>query len=111
MTRPAGPAFARSDLFGGTGTVHIWDLLAGRPAPPFSAALWCELEPGGIVGAHQQQRDPEIVICLAGTGRALVNDRPQDLAPGALVHLPLGSVLRLENSGDEPLRYLIIKAR
>lgn len=105
------PPFRRADLFGGQGTVQIWDLLAGRGAPPFSAALWCELDGRGVVGAHRQQRDPEVVICVEGCGEAQVDGVPHPLAPGALVYLPHGSTLRLENQSDTPLRYLIIKAQ
>lgn len=109
--RPAKVPFRRADLFGGQGEVRIWDLLAGAQAPPFSTALWCELDPNGSVGAHVQQRDPEIIVGISGTGRAHVNDAPHALGVGDLVYLPHGSTLRLENLGDAPLRYLIIKAQ
>lgn len=105
------PPFIRADLFGGRGTVRIWDLLASAAAPPFSAVLQCELAPGGTVGAHRQQDDPEIVIGLEGVGEARVDGQPQPLNAGDLVYLPHGSLLELANLGDAPLRYLIIKAK
>ena len=102
----------RTDLFGGKGAVQIWDLLGATKIEPFAAVLECELEPGGNVGTHVQQEFPEIVICLAGRGRAEVNGEPTELAPGVLVPLPHGSTLALSNHDDEnALRYLIIKAR
>ena len=110
-----GPAalgpWARRDLFNGRGEVRVWDLLARRAAPPFEAALWCELEAGGSVGAHRQQEHPELVVCVAGGGAAWVGDQRHPLAPGACVFLPFGALLRLEAAREEPLSYLIIKAR
>jgi quercetin dioxygenase-like cupin family protein len=102
------------DLFGGRGQVQVWDLLADHDAAPepFIAALSCELEPGGSVGRHVQEYFPEIVIGLAGIGEATVDGRALRLAPGDVVHLPLGGVLELRNGSDrDPLRYLIVKAR
>ncbi|MBM74464.1 MAG: hypothetical protein CMK59_03615 [Proteobacteria bacterium] len=110
MNRPSGQSFQRSDLFGGTGTVTIWNIL-NTVQQPFSAALWCELEAGGFVGPHLQQRDPEMVICLSGEGTATVNKIPHELRAGTLVGLPLGAVLSIRNDGAEPLTYLIIKAK
>lgn len=103
--------FVQSSLFGGTGDVLIWDLLGRQSAPPFSAALRCELAPGGLVGAHRQEHHPEIIIGLSGTGTATVDGTPHDLVSGSLVHLALGSVLKIaNNSNTEPLGYFIIKA-
>ncbi len=107
-----GQAFTREALFGGRGAVQVWNLLAGRAAPPFTAVLSCELAPGGRVGRHRQEHFPEIVIGLEGQGEARVGDAAQPLTPGDVVHLPLGQALELRNLSDEaPLRYLIIKAR
>jgi quercetin dioxygenase-like cupin family protein len=84
----------REGLFGGEGAVLVWDLLRGAGAEPFSAVLACELEPGGRVGRHVQQRDPEIVIGLEGEGTAEVD----------------GLAIR-NRSREAPLRYLIVKTR
>jgi quercetin dioxygenase-like cupin family protein len=107
-----GPAARREALFGGEGAVHVWNLLGASEAPPFSAVLSCELDPGGRVGAHVQEHDPEIVVGLEGDGEATVNERALPLGPGDVVHLPLGAVLSIRNrSAEAPLRYLIVKAR
>jgi quercetin dioxygenase-like cupin family protein len=101
----------RTELFGGTGAVAVWNLMDGEGAP-FTAVLWCELSPSGSVGRHVQQEFPEIVVGLDGEGCATVDGIPRALGPGDVVHLPLGSVLSIENrSSDAPLRYLIVKAR
>jgi len=98
-------------MFGGTGTVLVWDLLTPQPAAPFTAVLSCELAEGGKVGRHVQQRDSEIVIGVSGCGEATVDDRKVAFGPGAVVFLPLGSRLELVNERDDaPLCYLIVKA-
>lgn len=100
----------RENLFGGQGRVQVWSLLEGQ-APPFTAALACELEAGGRVGRHVQDNCPEIVIGLGGLGEAVVGKQQWALRPGDVVYLPLGEVLEIINhSSDEALRYLIVKA-
>ncbi|HHO52772.1 MAG TPA: cupin domain-containing protein [Deltaproteobacteria bacterium] len=102
----------RADLFGGSGGVKVWDLLAGVSMEPFTAVLSCELAPAGVVGRHRQEAFPEIVLGLEGDGVANVDGTEQPLGPGDVVWLPLGSFLALRNRSDQsPLRYLIIKAR
>jgi quercetin dioxygenase-like cupin family protein len=104
-------AARREALFGGRGAVRVWDMLGARQAPPFAAALWCELDPGGSVGRHVQEHFPELVIGIEGQGEARVDDRAYALGQGDAVHLPLGSILAITNlSSDHPLRYLIVKA-
>ncbi len=101
----------REALFGGRGTVRVWNL-APQPLAPFTAILACELEPGGRVGEHLQQEFPESVIVIQGQGRAQVSRRPVAVAPGSVIFLPRGETLSLENaSTTEPLRYLIVKAQ
>lgn len=105
------PPFIQTNLFGGRGEVRVWNLLSGA-AEPFTAALSCELAPGGSVGRHTQQEFAELVIGIAGDGEARVDGRAQSLGPSSAVHLPLGAVLEIVNrSQTEPLRYLIVKAR
>lgn len=106
------PSDVRHKLFDGEGSVEVWDLLARRPFEPFSAILACELTPGGSVGRHQQQRDPEIVLCGQGSGQIEVNGHERPFTPGELVLLPFGSTMAIRNSSTvEPLRYFIIKAQ
>jgi quercetin dioxygenase-like cupin family protein len=101
----------RENLFGGVGTVKVWDLLR-RSAPPFTAVLACELDPGGRVGRHQQDEYPEIVVGIEGLGEAIVGKQQFGLRPGDVVFLPLGETLEIINHSDTAaLQYLIIKAR
>ena len=112
MTLDPAHSITRADLFGGSGAVRIWNLMSATPAPPFTAALWCALAPGGDVGRHLQHEFPEIVLCVGGIGQATVDDVVHPLRPGAMVYLPLGSILSLRNESDDTaLQYVIIKAQ
>ncbi len=107
-----GVADRREALFGGVGAVRVWNLLGTGRAEPFSAVLACELEPGASVGPHVQQRDPEIVLGVEGSGVAEVAGTAYPLIPGAVIHVPHGKRLSLQNaSATDPLRYLIIKSK
>ena len=108
----AEPTLVHDALFGGRGRVKVWDLMGATRVGPFVAVLACELEPLGLVGAHVQEGFAEIVIGSSGLGRAQVDGVAYELRPGAVVALPLGSVLSIENQSDsEPLAYLIVKAK
>ena len=110
--RPPTDPDIRENLFGGQGVVRVWDLAPGRALEPFTATLYCELDPGGSVGPHRQEHFPEIVVGLAGRGEARVGGHIQPLEPNQVVHLPRGETLALRNlAGDAPLHYLIIKTR
>ena len=111
MRPESPPSFCQQDLFGGQGSVDIWNLRSMN-CPPFSAALWCSLEPNGYVGRHRQQEDPEIVICLSGEGVATIGKTPHQLNRGVMVYLSFGQILSIRNtSEDHSLEYLIIKAK
>lgn len=106
------PPHIQKDLFGGNGAVRVWDLLGRSAAPPFAAALWCELDPGGRVGPHRQEHFPEILIGIEGEGEARVDGALRRLSLGSVVYLALGQVLEIRNlSAERPLRYVIVKAR
>jgi len=111
VTIQKGKPFVREALFGGAGSVHVWDLLAGQSAAPFTAVLSCELAPGGHVGRHRQEHFAEIGVVLEGEGYARVAEVAQGIETGTVLHLPCGQTLELRNRSEtEPLRYLIIKA-
>jgi len=111
--KPQGLApYAQQNLFGGQGTVLVYDLLRSQSMPPFDAVLACELEAGGTVGTHVQQVSHEIVVITAGEGTAEVDGVSQSLCPGSLVYLAHGQQLSLENTSKENvLCYLIVKAQ
>jgi mannose-6-phosphate isomerase-like protein (cupin superfamily) len=110
MWNGRGEPDRRRALFGGTGEVRVWSMLPQVPAP-FDCVLGCELDAGGSVGPHVQDRCSEVVIVTEGRGQAFVDDDSFDLMPGSVVPLPLGATLALNNASDtEPLRYFIVKA-
>lgn len=101
----------REALFGGYHAVRVWNLPFAACAP-FTVTLACELEPAGTVGTHVQQDDAELVHFLEGEGVAVVDGVPRVVLPGAVVALPFGSTLAIENASvEQPLRYLITKAQ
>ncbi len=101
----------RSALFGGEGIVRVW-VVPTRAAPPFSVVLACELEASGRVGVHVQAQDAEMIVGVTGEGVVIVDEVPTLLGPGAVVALPLGGRMAIDNASPvEPFRYLILKAR
>ncbi len=105
-----GTARERVDLFGGSGTVLVWDLLEGKARGPFKGVVSCELEPAGSVGRHVEERYAELVIGVEGTGEVRVGGKANALMAGDVVYLPRGEVMEILNlSGDVPLQYLILK--
>jgi uncharacterized cupin superfamily protein len=111
MTTPLDPsrADARPRLFGGEGTVRVWDL--GGRVGALSAVLFCELEPGGRVGKHVQSHDDEVVIVLEGEAVIYVQGQAYACTKGSAVPLALGQSLEIDNTSvTEPVRYLIVKA-
>ena len=105
------PHAVREALFGGRSAVRVWDL-APNPSTPFTAVLACELEPGGSVGAHRQEHFPELVIGVEGIGSVEVNGVRSAFESGSVVELPCGHTLAIANGSEQqPLRYLIVKAR
>lgn len=103
------PHDVRTELFGGRGSVRVWNSLP-RPIVPFCAVLACELDPGASVGPHVQTEFAELVIVVSGTGRASVGAHGRALASGVVLELPVGETLAIENaSPTEPLRYFIVK--
>ncbi len=112
MRKGLGNPDRRSALFGGRGEVLVWDLMGRAQFPPFKAVLACELEPLGKVGTHRQEHYPEIVIFTEGEGEVTLDGEGVSVGAGAMIALPLGATLAIENTSEtEPLRYLIIKAR
>ena len=103
------PCDVRKALFGGTGEVRVWQLL-GPVVAPFECALACELTPGGSVGKHVQSTSAEVLVFIEGEGEVTVADTTAAMKPSATVVVPLGETLAIRNTGEGPLRYLIIKA-
>ncbi len=111
-TTPLDPSRCdvRTNLFGGEGAVRVWDL--GGQVGAISAVLFCELEALGRVGKHVQQRDDEVVVVVEGEGVVYVDGAAHACVKGSAVPLAFGQTLEIDNaSGEQVLRYLIIKAK
>jgi mannose-6-phosphate isomerase-like protein (cupin superfamily) len=108
MWTGSGAPDRRQSLFGGEGEVRVWSLLEA-PFGAFDCVLGCELDVGGSVGAHVQDRCDEVVIVTEGEGEARVGDRIVRLSPGVVLPVTLGVALQLNNRGGTVLRYLIVK--
>jgi uncharacterized cupin superfamily protein len=106
--KPRGPVEVRKALFGGRGTVKVWN--AAEVPPGFEVALACELSARGSVGPHAQEHCDELVIGISGRGTARVDGVRHVLTAGVVIAVPQGSVLEL-TAGATKLQYLIVKSR
>lgn len=83
----------------------------GQSELPVAVQTW-ELPPGGFEGmhAHTEHDLPleEIYTVLDGTGRMRVDEETFDIATGDSVLARAGTSHDLRNTGDGPLRVLVI---
>lgn len=83
----------------------------GQSELPVAVQTW-ELPPGGFEGmhAHTEHDLPleEIYVVLDGTGRMRVDEETFDIATGDSVLARAGTSHDLRNTGDGPLRVLVI---
>ena len=104
-----GRVYSKQNLFKGSGTVHIKDLL-GQQKSSFQAVLACRLEPEAGVGTHLQMHADELIIIQQGQGQAYIDKKSFILTTGVVLHLTQGQTLSLHNtSTEEDLVYHIIK--
>lgn len=66
------------------------------------------LPPGKSVTPHHHRQLEEIYYILSGRGRMTVGDEQRDLGPGDAVYIPRYSRHTLENTGEEPMRLLLV---
>ena len=101
----------RENLFGGKGSVEVYNLLGRRAAGVFKATLACSLTPAGSVGSHVQEAHDELIIGLEGKGTVTIDGQNESMGPGSVSYLGLGQVLAIQNDSlEDALRYLIVKA-
>lgn len=63
---------------------------------------------GAAVGRHHHLETEEIYYILQGKGRMTVGDETREVAAGDAVFIPLKQTHTLENTGDEPIRLLLV---
>ena len=78
---------------------------------PVAVQSW-ELPVGGTEGMHTHPEDDqpkdEMYLVTEGSGRMVVDDAEYDLVPGDAVLAPAGSRHDLRNTGDAPLRLIVV---
>lgn len=98
------------ELHGGAPMRMQWHFY-GRSELPVAVQTW-ELPPGGFEGMHAHTENDipleEMYVVIAGTGRLQVDSTTYDVAAGDAVLAPVGSEHDLRNTGDIPLKVLVV---
>ena len=66
------------------------------------------LPAGASVGRHHHLETEEVYYLLAGRGRMTVGRETREVGAGDAVYIPRGAMHALENTGDEPIRLLLV---
>lgn len=66
------------------------------------------LPAGAAVGRHHHLLTEEIYYILQGRGRMTVGSEAREVSAGDAVFIPLKQAHTLENTGDEPMRLLLV---
>ncbi|WP_026820112.1 cupin domain-containing protein [Arthrobacter castelli] len=110
MLERAGADTFEYDLHGGHGPVTMQWHFFEQSRLPVAVQTW-ELAPGGSEGRHAHSGDgelEELYLVLDGTGRMHVGDAVYDVDRGDSVLARPGAEHDLLNTGDGPLRILMI---
>lgn len=65
-----------------------------------------EVKPHSRLSLQKHQHRSEKWVFVAGQGIAIVGDQKISVAPGSVVDIPLGSVHRIGNTGQEALIFI-----
>ena len=104
------------EVHGGDGSIQISRFFHDRLTLPIHVQLW-ELEPGTSEGDHTHPGgDPadnweELYYVLSGTGTITIDGARQAIGPGDAVLVPTDIHHGLYDTGDQPLRILLIFGR
>lgn len=66
------------------------------------------LPPGRAVAPHHHRELEEIYYILSGRGMMSVGDEKREVSAGDAVYVPRSARHTLENTGDEPIRLLVV---
>jgi mannose-6-phosphate isomerase-like protein (cupin superfamily) len=66
------------------------------------------LPAGAAVGRHHHLETEEIYYILEGRGRMTVAGETREVSAGDAVYIPRGATHTLENTGDKPVRLLLV---
>jgi quercetin dioxygenase-like cupin family protein len=67
-----------------------------------------DLPPGKVITVHKHPHADEVVLLLQGTGVATLGAQRRAVTPGALLFIPQGEWVGLENTGQETIRVVFI---
>jgi quercetin dioxygenase-like cupin family protein len=67
-----------------------------------------DLPPGKVIPVHKHPHADEAVLLLQGTGVATLGAQRRAVTPGALLFIPQGEWVGLENTGQETIRVVFI---
>lgn len=98
-------------LFGGAGRFLRFPLYAEEAAPPFTVIAETEMAPGARVGLHTQPDQQELLYILQGNGQFEMDGVLSQVGTGDALLARAGVNFGLTNTGDYPLRYLVVKCR
>lgn len=97
------------DMFGGTGSFTQNHIILKEELGGLGRLFAdCTLEIGGCVGGHTHHGDSEICYFLSGKGRVTDDDQVVEVGPGDVNYCLDGHYHKVENIGDEPLRYIAV---
>ena len=66
------------------------------------------LPAGAAVGRHHHLETEEIYYILQGRGRMMVGNESREVATGDAVFIPRQMIHTLENTGNEPMKILLV---
>ena len=93
-------------LMEGTGGV-VWSV-----SPPGFHTNLVVLEPGGMIQAHRNDALDVLVVVLAGSGTAMVDEEIVELRPSIALLVPRGATRSVQAEADaDGLRYLTVHAQ
>ena len=82
-------------------------LLTGRPQSCGMRSGRVYLSPGESCSQHSTNANEEMLVFLAGNGRALIGDSGScDVGYGKVCYIPPHTTHSIENTGGEPLVYI-----
>lgn len=88
---------------------EIRPLIDRTTSPVERCSLAEEVLPAGArVGRHHHLETEEVYYILEGRGRMTVGSEVRDVVAGDAVFIPLRHTHTLENTGDEPMRLLLV---
>lgn len=75
---------------------------------PHTQVVVMSIPPGGEIGEEVHEHVDQILVCVQGEGRAVLDGKQSPVKPGHLVHVPAGTRHNLVNAGDADLRLYTI---